>query len=93
MKSLTLTNVLGNQGGKWHRMVPLLANVLFLAVALLAPSAAAAEDLLKAKFVEKLNSVVRSSDAVVGVAIKELKSGEEFVINGDEIFPQASSIK
>ena len=93
MKSLTLTNVLGNQGGKWHRMVPLLANVLFLAIALLAPSAAAAEDLLKAKFVEKLNSVVRSSDAVVGVAIKELKSGEEFVINGDEIFPQASSIK
>ncbi|MEX0736418.1 MAG: serine hydrolase [Bacteroidota bacterium] len=38
-------------------------------------------------------SIVSSSDAVVGVAIKDLTTGEELFINEDEIFPQASSIK
>lgn len=60
---------------------------------LLAASPAHSEDLLKKKFTEKMHSIVASSDAVVGVAIKDLTTGEEFFINEDEVFPQASSIK
>jgi beta-lactamase class A len=32
-------------------------------------------------------------DGVMGLAVKDLTSGEEFFIHGDEIMPQASSIK
>lgn len=52
-----------------------------------------AQDLLRQRFVEKVKSIVSSSDAVVGVAMKDLTTGEELFINEDEIFPQASSIK
>ncbi|MBI2428220.1 MAG: serine hydrolase [Ignavibacteriales bacterium] len=50
-------------------------------------------DLLKDKFLHNLKEIVDNSDAVVGVAIKDLKSGEQVLINENEIFPQASSIK
>lgn len=50
-------------------------------------------DLLKQKFINKLSSIIDRSDAVVGIAMKDLKTGEEIFINADEIFPQASSIK
>lgn len=52
-----------------------------------------AQDLLKQQFVGKVKSIVSSSDAVVGVAIRDLSTGEELFINENEIFPQASSIK
>jgi beta-lactamase class A len=52
-----------------------------------------ADDPFKARFLESLKSITLSVDGVVGVAIKDLRSGQEFLINGDEIFPQASSIK
>jgi beta-lactamase class A len=51
------------------------------------------QDLLKDKFVESIHKIVRDADAIVGVAIKDLKSGEQIVINEKEIYPQASSIK
>ncbi len=50
-------------------------------------------DLLKEKFLRNVTSIVDNADAVVGVAIKDLKSGEQVLINENEIFPQASSIK
>ncbi|MBI3586281.1 MAG: serine hydrolase [Ignavibacteriales bacterium] len=50
-------------------------------------------DPLKQKFINKLSSIIDGADAVVGVAMKDLKTGEEISINADEIFPQASSIK
>lgn len=56
-------------------------------------SVMAQDDLLKTKFVASLNALAAAPDAVVGVAIKDLRSGEEFIINGDEVFPQASAIK
>ena len=51
------------------------------------------QDLLKEKFVESIHAIVRDADAIVGVAIKELKSGDQILINAKEIYPQASSIK
>ena len=73
----------------------LLVHIVYM-VALLYLTAApyvAAQDPLRSKFGERLKSLVEASDAIVGIAIKDLNSGDEFVINGDEIFPQASSIK
>jgi beta-lactamase class A len=50
-------------------------------------------DLLKEKMTIKIKQIVEHADAVVGVAIKDLKSGEQILINEEEVFPQASSIK
>jgi beta-lactamase class A len=50
-------------------------------------------DILKEKFVSKVQTIVRNADAIVGVAIKDLTSGEQLLINEKEIYPQASSIK
>jgi beta-lactamase class A len=40
-----------------------------------------------------LRQVDQNLDGVMGLAVKDLSSGEEFFIHGDEIMPQASSIK
>ena len=56
-------------------------------------TALAADNVLHNKFLNRLHAIADTSDCVVGVAIKDLKSGEEFLINENEIFPQASSIK
>ena len=50
-------------------------------------------DLLKEKMTIKIKQIVEQADAVVGVAINDLRSGQQILINEDEIFPQASSIK
>lgn len=50
-------------------------------------------DLLKNKFAAKLQSIADRSDAVVGFAVKDLRTGEQFLTNEKEIFPTASSIK
>lgn len=50
-------------------------------------------DMLRDKFTAKVQTIVRQSDAVVGVAVKDLVSGEQLFINEKEIYPQASSIK
>lgn len=46
---------------------------------------------------QKLQADIRQIDTqldgVLGLAIKDLTSGEEFFIHGDEVMPQASSIK
>ena len=52
-----------------------------------------ADDPLRAQFVRKLEALVENSDAVVGVAIKNLVTGEEFSVNENEVFPLASEIK
>lgn len=45
----------------------------------------------------KLESVIddidRNLDGVLGVAIEDLNTGQRFLLHGDSIFPQASSIK
>jgi beta-lactamase class A len=45
------------------------------------------------KFQEDLRTVDQKLNGVLGVAVKDLTSGETFFIHGDEIMPQASSIK
>ncbi|HEY6308305.1 MAG TPA: serine hydrolase [Candidatus Angelobacter sp.] len=45
------------------------------------------------KLQDQLRAVDQQLDGVMGLAVKDLMSGEEFFINADEIMPQASSIK
>jgi beta-lactamase class A len=45
------------------------------------------------KLQQELRTVDQHLDGVMGLAVKDLTSGETFFIHGDEIMPQASSIK
>ncbi|HEY6273177.1 MAG TPA: serine hydrolase [Terriglobales bacterium] len=45
------------------------------------------------KLQDQLHVVNQQLDGVLGLAVKDLTSGDEFYINADEIMPQASSIK
>ena len=45
------------------------------------------------KLQEELTAIDKGLDGVMGLAVKDLTSGETFFIHGDEIMPQASSIK
>jgi beta-lactamase class A len=40
-----------------------------------------------------INEIDRNLDGVLGVAIEDLTTGQRFLLHGDSIFPQASSIK
>src|ERR1700680_1809115 len=40
-----------------------------------------------------INEIDRNLDGVLGVAIEDLSTGQRFMLHGDSIFPQASSIK
>ena len=51
------------------------------------------QQVLWQKLQEELGHVDRELDGVMGLAVKDLTSGETFFIHGDEIMPQASSIK
>jgi beta-lactamase class A len=51
------------------------------------------QQVLWQKLQEEIRNVDKHLDGVVGLAVKDLTSGEEFFINGEEIMPQASSIK
>ena len=43
-------------------------------------------DRLKDKLITNIKQIVEQADAVVGVAIKDLSSGEQILINEDDIF-------
>ena len=45
------------------------------------------------KLQDEIHNADRHLDGILGLAVKDLNSGEEFLINGDEVMPQASSIK
>jgi beta-lactamase class A len=45
------------------------------------------------KLQEQIHAVDRQLDGVMALAIEDLTSGETFFIHGDEVMPQASSIK
>jgi len=55
--------------------------------------AAEKQQVLWQKLQEELRSVDHELDGVMGLAVKDLTSGETFFLHGDEIMPQASSIK
>ena len=48
---------------------------------------------LDAKFQASVREVEAGLDGVLGLALKDLKTGKTFLINEREVFPQASSIK
>jgi len=49
--------------------------------------------ILDQKFQAEIKNIEAKLDGVLGVAIKDLKTGKMFLLNEKEIFPQASSIK
>jgi beta-lactamase class A len=55
--------------------------------------AARKQQLLWDKLQTTINQADRRLDGVLGVAILDLTSGQQFLLHGDEVFPQASSIK
>jgi beta-lactamase class A len=60
------------------------------------PAVFAAGDKLGAldrKFDKDVRAAVEALDGIAGVAVKDLITGKVFLINGEEVFPQASSIK
>ncbi len=66
---------------------------LILGAILAGAALAQPHPVLKQKFQEKLEQLSEGLDGVPGVAIKDLRSGDVFLVNGDEVFPQASVIK
>jgi beta-lactamase class A len=45
------------------------------------------------KLESTINEIDRNLDGVLGVAIEDLSTGQRFLLHGDSVFPQASSIK
>lgn len=50
-------------------------------------------DILRQKFTSTITSIAERSDAIVGIAVKDLRNGETFLLHEKEVFPTASSIK
>ena len=75
-----------------HVMVVLV--LLATAPAQTAPDRAAAkQQVLWQKLEASITDVDRNLDGVMGVAIEDLTSGQKYQLRGDDVFPQASSIK
>jgi beta-lactamase class A len=81
-----------------QRTLVIFALVLSCSISTLAqccPEKPAAEkrQALWQKLQQEIQTVDQNLDGVMGLAVKDLTSGETFFIHGDEIMPQASSIK
>jgi beta-lactamase class A len=75
---------------KSRTVIILLGLVLGSALSLAASDKAV---ILDRKFEAGLRSVVDGLDGVMGYAVKDIQTGKTFVLNENEVFPQASSIK
>lgn len=73
--------------------MPLRPPSLLLLSLLAMGALGAAESPGAAAFREKLRAVAGTPGYTVGVAIKDLVTGEEFHINGDRVFPQGAAIR
>ena len=51
------------------------------------------QQILWQKLESTINGVDQNLDGVLGIAILDLTSGKKFLLHGDQVFPQASSIK
>jgi beta-lactamase class A len=73
----------------------LLCTVLLLATvtAQEASTAADKQQILWQKLEARIADIDRNLDGVMGIAIEDLTSGQKFTLRGDDVFPQASSIK
>ena len=80
-------------------MTRLRAVLLFAMFAIAAPVFAQAPQAnplagdLKLKLAKQLQQMAAEFDGVLGIAVKDLGTGETFFANADTVFPQASSIK
>src|SRR5260221_4901804 len=74
-------------------LIALLACVSAKAQCCPEKSAAEKKQVLWLKLEEELTFIDKGLDGVMGLAVKDLTSGETFLIHGDEVMPQASSIK
>ena len=76
-----------------RRVIVVLA-LMASAAAQTAPNThAAKQQVLWQKLEASITDVDRSLDGVMGVAIEDLNSGQKYLLRGDDVFPQASSIK
>ena len=67
-----------------------------LAIVFALPGGAAAtekEDVLWSRLRTRVQDVEKRLDGVLGLSVKDLKTGTTFEVRPDEVFPQASSIK
>ena len=82
---------------KTSAIVFLLLGFLAAALAQSAPPAPAPTQALQQELWKKLQSYIEEQDrhlnGVMGVALMDLSSGEQYLLRGDDAFPQASSIK
>jgi beta-lactamase class A len=70
------------------------ATAAVLAVLLVSPAAASEKEaVLLDKLRARIDTLEQGLDGVLGVAVKDLKTGVIIAIRPDEVFPQASSIK
>jgi beta-lactamase class A len=58
-----------------------------------ADTAAAKREVLWQKLEASINDIDHNLDGVMGVAILDLNNGKKLLLHGDDVFPQASSIK
>jgi beta-lactamase class A len=66
---------------------------VILCASMVSAQIAAKQDVLWEKLESSIADVDHNLDGVLGVAILDLSSGRKFLLHGDEVFPQASSIK
>jgi len=66
---------------------------LVLCAAMISAQTNVKQDVLWEKLESSIAEVDHNLDGVLGVAVLDLSSGRKFLLHGDEVFPQASSIK
>jgi beta-lactamase class A len=81
-----------------YQVFPVVSPIRFLTLACLAfapatSRSAGAEASPSTPLQETIVQAAKASGLNVGVAIKDLTSGEEFLLNADEVYPQGSSIR
>ena len=75
------------------RLIPILFLVATACAQNGPGTAAEKQQVLWQKLATSINDVDHNLDGVLGVAILDLSNGQQFLLNADDVFPQASSIK
>jgi len=75
------------------RLIPILFLVATACAQNGPGTAAEKQQVLWQKLATSVNDVDHNLDGVLGVAILDLSNGRQFLLNADDVFPQASSIK
>ena len=76
-----------------RRVIVVLVLIASAAAQTAPDRAAAKQQVLWQKLEASIADVDRSLDGIMGVAVQDLVTGQKYVLRGDDVFPQASSIK